>query len=195
METVIATKSFEERIAEAIIANGGIPEDIQYLSDDTILALGQSLAQSGIKARTPNPAFVVTPLNDIKGNMKNFDWVYDHLANLVFKVESNDGPKTIELKKYTGETEDILKQIDADGFVPASSPYVLGLGVQHPSVIKEYQWITSLDEKNVLLSDGGGPCFLSLYWGGERRLRLTSRAGEWDDRWWFAVVRKESLAS
>lgn len=195
METAIATKSFEERIANAIIANGGIPEDIQYLSDDTILALGLNIAQTGIKARTPNPAFVVTPLNDIKGNMKNFDWAYEHLAKLAFKLESNDGPKTIELKKYTGETEDILKQIDADGFVPAPSPYVLGLGVQHPAVIKEYGWITSLDEQNVLLYDRGYPCFLDLDWDGERYLGLTYRAGEWDGRWWFAVVRKESLAS
>ena len=195
METAIATKSFEERIADAIIANGGIPEDIQYLSEESILTLGLSLAQTGIKARTPNPAFVVTPLNDIKGNMKNFDWAYEHLAKLTFKVESNDGPKTIELKKYTGETEDILKQIDADGFVPAPSPYVLGLGVQHPGVIKEHGWIVSLDEKNVLRGGSGRPCFLDLNWLGERFLGLTECAGLWDDFWWFAVVRKESLAS
>jgi hypothetical protein len=193
METVI--KPLEERITDAVIANGGIPEDIQYLSDDAILALGLNLAQTGIKARTPNPAFVVTPLNDIKGNMKNFDWAYDHLATIAFKLESNNGPKTIELKKYTGETEDILKQIDADGFVPAPSPYVLGLGVQHPAVIKEYGWITSLDENNVLLRDDGNPCFLNLDWDDECSLSLTRRAGEWDDDWWFAVVRKEPLAS
>ena len=193
MET--ATKPLEERIADAIIANGGIAEDVKYLSDDAVLALGLNLAQTGIKARTPNPAFVVTPLNDIKGNMKNFDWAYDRLANLTFKVESNDGPKTIELKKYTGETEDILKQIDADGFVPAPSPYVLGLGVQHSAVIKEYRWITSLDEKNLLLDGHGDPCFLSLRWYGKRFLNLTTRAGKWNDDWWFAVVRKESLIS
>lgn len=195
METVNVTKPLGEWIADAIIANGGIPEDIQYLSDDTILGLGRNLAQTGIKARTPNPAFVVTPLNDIKGNMQNFDWAYDHLANLAFKVESNDGPKTIELKKYTGETEDILKQIDVDGFVPAPSPYVLGLGVQHPGVIKEHGWITSLDEENVLLDDDGDPCFLDLGWDVERGLSLASRAGGWYDSWWFAVVRKESLVS
>jgi hypothetical protein len=153
-----------------------------------------SLAQTGIKARTPNPAFVVTPLNDIKGNMKNFDWAYVHFANLAFKLESNDGSKTIELKKYTGETENILKQIDADGFMPAPSPYVLGLGVQHPAVIKEYGYIVSLDEKNVLRRDGGDPCLLSLSWHGKRNLDLTKRAGEWHDDWWFAVVRKEPLA-
>lgn len=196
METATDIKTLEERIADAIIASGGIAEDIQYLSDDAIQALGLNLAQTGIKKRTPNPAFVVTPLNDIKGNMKNFDWAYDHLAKLTFKVESNDGPKTIELKKYKpGETEDILKQIDEDGFVPAPSPYVLGLGVQHPAVIKEYEYIVSLDENNVLLRDDGYPCFLSLYWSGGRSLYLTERAGKWDDYWWFAVVRKESLAS
>ena len=137
--------------------------------------------------------YIVTPLNDIKENMKNFDWAYDHLANLAFKVESNDGPKTIELKKYTpGETEDILKQIDADGFMPAPSPYVLGLGVQHPAVIKEYGYIVSLDEKNVLLDDFGDPCFLSLDWLDGRDLGLTRRAGVWYDDWWFAVVRKDT---
>ncbi len=196
MGTDTLIKPLEERIAEAIIANGGTSEDIKYLSDDAVLALGLNLAQTGIKARTPNPAFVVTPLKDIKGNMKNFDWAYDHLANLAFKVESNDGPKTIELKKYTpGETEDILKQIDADGFMPAPSPYVLGLGVQHPAVIKEYGYIVSLDENNVLLDAYGDPCFLYLSWRGQRNLNLTSRAGRWYDYWWFAVVRKESLAS
>lgn len=186
------TKTLEERIADAIIASGGIVEDIQYLDDDAILGLGQSLAQTGIKVRTPNPAFIVTPLNDIKGNMKNFDWVYHHLEKVTFITESNDGPKTIELKKYKpGETEDVLKQIDEDGFVPAPSPYMLGLGVQHPGVIKEYQWIVSLDEKNVLLNDDGDPCFLNLRWRGKRDLSMAMRAGRWDDGWWCAVVRKE----
>lgn len=195
MKTVIANKSFEERIIEVIIANGGVPEDIQYLSDDTILALGLNLAQTGIQQRTPNPAFVVNPCNDIKENIKNFDWASPRLTNSTFKLESNDGPKTIELKKYTGKIEDILKQIDADGFVPAPSPYVLGLGVQHPDIIKKYGWVTSLDEKNFLLRDRGRLGLLSLGWGGKRNLHLAQRLGEWGDFWWFAVIRKQPLFS
>jgi hypothetical protein len=187
------TPTLTERIIEAIIANGGIAEDVQYLSDDAVQALGLNLAQTGIKARTPNPAFVVTPLNNMKGNAKHFDWVYDHITktNLKFKVESNDGPKTVELIKCKpGETEDVLKEIDERGFMPVPSPYVLGLGVQHPAVIKEYGWIVSLDEQNLLLSDDGDPCFLSLGWDDERVLSLTRRAGGWNGIWWFAVVRK-----
>lgn len=138
--------------------------------------------------------YTVTPLNDIKGNMKNFDWAYDHLAKLTFKVESNDGSKTIELIKCKpGETEVILKEIDDRGFVSAPSPYVLGLGVQHPGVIKEHGFIVSLDEKNLLLCRSGYPCFLNLHWYDRLSLSLAKRAGEWHDGWWFAVVRKENL--
>ncbi|MDB5255005.1 MAG: hypothetical protein JWL92_381 [Candidatus Nomurabacteria bacterium] len=185
------TPTLTERIIEAIVVHGGIAEDVEYLSNEAVHALGLNLAQAGIKARTPNPAFVVIPLNDLKGNMDNFKWVRNHLAKLKFNVESTDGPKIIELIKCKpGKTEAVLKEINENGFIPAPSPYVLGLGVQYPDVIKEYGRIISLDEQNVLLRGSCDPCFLYLYWDGLRNLSLTKRAGWWDDRWWFAVVRK-----
>ena len=191
MDAAIGTQTLTERIIEAIILNGGTQEDIQYFTDAMITETGRQLAEKGIKERTPNPAFVVNPLNDIKGNMENFDWAYDKFAQLTFKVEASGGPKTIELIQCDpGETESILKQIDDRGFMPAPSPYVLGLGVQHPGAIEEYKYIVSLDEANLLPDGGGDPSFLDLYWYGERRLDLTRRAGGWNDRWWFAVVRK-----
>jgi hypothetical protein len=38
------TPTLTERIIEAIIANGGIAEDVQYLSDEAVHALGLNLA-------------------------------------------------------------------------------------------------------------------------------------------------------
>lgn len=140
---------------------------------------------------TKTNTYQVNPLNDIKGNMGNFDWAYGKLGNLAFKVECNGGPKTVELIKCDpGETEAILKQIGDRGFMPAPSPYVLGLGVQHPGVIEKYRYIVSLDEANLLPLGDGDPSFLDLYWDGERNLNLASRACGWFGDWWFAVVRK-----
>ncbi len=198
METKTSTATLQERIIEAIILNGGQKEDIQYFTDEMITEMAKQLAANGVKARTPNPAFPVTPVNDLQGNLDKFDWHYDHIKNkkLTFKVESNDGVKTIELIKCTpAETDATLKEIDSLGFMPAPSPYLFGLGIQHPEIIEEYKNIVSLDEANLLPSDDGDPSFLNLYWRGGRDLNLAFRAGEWDDDWWFAVIRKVPLAS
>lgn len=142
---------------------------------------------------TKTKTYTVQPLNDIKANMDKFDWAYSWLENVSFKTPAKDEPLEIELIQCRiGQTEDILKEIDERGYIPAPSPYLLGLGVQYPKVHKEYKYIVSLDEKNLLLDGDGDPCFLSLGWDGERRLGLATRAGEWDVDWWFAVVRKDA---
>ena len=193
MDTAVSTQTLTERIIEAILANGGTEEDIQYFTDEMATDMGKQLATKGAKARTPNPAYIVTPVNDIQGSLDKFDWHYDWIKKqkLVFKVDSSDGPKTIELIKCTpASTDATLKEIDSLGFMPAPSPYLLGLGVQHPDVIKEHEWIVSLDDANLLPDEYGDLCFLDLDWRGERDLFLTERDGEWRDDWWFAVVRK-----
>lgn len=194
----IETQTFTltEAIIEAIVANGGMAEDIQYLSDKAIRALGLHLAQAGIEVRNPNPSFVVDPVNDIGENMEDFDWAYSHLSKLKFKVEGIDGPQTVELIRCKpGYSKAVLREIKERGFIPALSSYVLGLGLQHPAIIKKYGWITSLDEQNVLLDDEGDPSFLSIYWDAGNNLDLVERAGEWDERcqWWFAVIRVRNL--
>lgn len=190
------TPKLIERIIAAIVANGGIAEDVEYLNDNAVQALGLKLAHIGIQARIENPAFVVTPLNDIEGNMGNFKHPAKHLAKLKFNVECADGPKTIELIQCKpGKKEVVLKEIDERGFIPAPSQYLLGLGVQYPAAIKQYVWIISLDEQNILLRENGTPCFLYLYCDGCRNISLTKCDGLWNIRWWFAVIRKQPLPS
>lgn len=153
--------------------------------------------ENEIKTRTQNPTFTVTPVNDIQGNLDKFDWYYDWLKrqNMKFKVESHGDSLTVELIKCKpAGTEGILKQIDELGFISVPSPYILGLGVQYPEVIKKYGYIVSLDENNLLPREGGSPSFLHLFWYGERILNLAIRDGGWDGGWWFAVVRKNLVS-
>lgn len=140
---------------------------------------------------TTTKTYTVTPINDIKGNMDKFDWAYSHLEICTFPTPVTEILGIELIKCKVGSTEAVLAEIAERGYSPAPSPYVLGLGVQHPAVIKEYGYIVSLDENNVLRDGNGDPCFLLLGWGGERRLDLARRAGGWDGFWWFAVVRKE----
>lgn len=193
METII--KPLEKRIIEAVIANGGLAEDIQYLSEDTFMRdLGLNLAQAGLKNRTPNPAFLVMPLNNIYENFENFASRDIDFTNFEFKFKTKikDGLKIIELKKYSGGKREIMKQIDTDGFVSAPLPYLLGLGVQYPALIKGYDIIFSLDKKNLLVDDRNSSCRIVLQQG--RHLGLTSLddSRRYHDQW-FAVIRKEPL--
>lgn len=145
------------------------------------------------KTETVTKIHAVTPVNDIQSSLGSFDWHWSMLDGMKFETPSIVEALEVEIIRCKpGETEAVLKEIDGRGFIPAPSPYVLGLGVQHPAVIKEHGWIVSLDEQNVLLDGSGGPCFLDLDWSDGRGLSLAERAGGWDDDWWFAVVRKDS---
>lgn len=180
---------------EAICKHGGQKSDISFLDTDQISEIGKQLAAKGIKSRTPNPAFNVIPINTVAGISQHFDGMYDWITPITCPVKPvADEPRIIELIKVTPfqDTEATLKEIDALGFAPAPSNYVLGLGVQYPDVHKEYRYIVSLDEQNVFPGRSGSPCFLCLSWGGERELSLAYEAGGWSDGWWFAVVRKDS---
>lgn len=192
MSILINNKSIEDILKEKVLAFGGLEEDLKLLKEEDFDAIAKALAEAGIKSRTPNPAFIVNPINSVEGIQNHFDWVYDWITPKHCPLKSVEGAKTIELIKCKpGETEDVLKEIDERGFYPAPSNYVLGLGVEYPETIKEYQYIVSLDENNVFTDEEGHPCFLVLHWHGSRYLSLyKGRAGEWDGGWWFAVLRK-----
>lgn len=111
-----------------------------------------------------NHTFIVNPVNEITDKLDNF---FDHvfLKNpfshrpaqktepVIFK-QKGDGPKTIRLiglKEigciFTGTNhfEEAVNQMDQKGFVPAIFPYLLGLGVEHPTAINR---VITLDEVN-----------------------------------------------
>lgn len=191
MAFLINNKTIEDILKEKILAFGGLEEDLKFLKEEDFDAIAKVIAETGIKSRTPNPAFIVNPINSVEGIQNYFDWVYDWITPEHCPLKPVEGAKTIELIKCKpGETEDVLKEIDERGFISAPSNYVVGLGVDHPGTIKEYQYIVSLDENNVFTDENGIPCFLNLFWNGERYLYLFERAGLWDDDWWFAVIRK-----
>lgn len=124
---------------------------------------------------------------------KQFDWHYDWITDEHCPLKPCEGEMDIEIINLGGSysTEEALRQMFLLGYKPAPSNYLLDFSFKHPEVLKEKRWIVSLDEANLFVSGGGGKCFLGLYWDGERDLDLAGRAGEWDDNWWFAVVRKE----
>lgn len=118
--------------------------------------------------------YEVTPINDIQSSFAHFDWHWSVLDGMRFVTPSatEDAAKIELIRCKPGTTEETLREIGERGYAAAPSPYLLGLGVQHRAVIEECGLIVSLDERNLLLYDGGDPCFLSLDWDGERDLVL-----------------------
>lgn len=141
---------------------------------------------------TKTKTYKLKPTNTVEGINKHFDWVYSWITVEHCPLKPQTEEKEIELinfGKYV-TTENALNKFDEMGYEAAPSNYLLSLGIEHPEVIKEKGLVVSLDESNLLPSEDGDLCFLSLDWDGKRDLRLTTQEGEWGDFWWFAVVRK-----
>ncbi len=188
---LINNKTIEDILKEKVLAFGGLEQDLNLLKETDLDSIAKALVERGIKSRTPNPTFTVNPINSVDGIQKYFDWVYEWIMPEHCPLKPVEGAKIIELIKCKpGETEDILKEIDERGFYPAPSNYVVGLGVDHPGTIKEYQHIISLDEKNIFTDKVGVTCSLSLYWFGRRHLILSKHERGWGVYWWIAVIRK-----
>lgn len=137
--------------------------------------------------------YKVRPINTVEGISKYFDWVYNWITPEHCPLKPvNNLEKDIELIKFDKylSTDDAIKEIAAQGYVPAPSNYLLGLGVQYPEIHKGKKWIVSLDKQNLFADQDGIPCFLCLGWGDERCLHVVYGTGVWGDGWWFAVVRK-----
>jgi hypothetical protein len=143
--------------------------------------------------------FLVHPVNDIQGNIPNFDGGAHpdiEANNMVLKKSHYQyEPQYVELIQCTpGETEDIAREIARRGYISAPTPYVVGLGVQHGTVLAgQYKAIVSLDLKNIFYRKDGQPCFLSLNWvrGTGLILSVANKKGQWiASGWWFAVIKK-----
>lgn len=190
-------KNFPDLIKKAIIDNGGLETDTEFLIDELASEFGKKLAQKGIQSRTKNPAYNVKPVNTVDGIKKYFDWMYDWITpkHCLLKPVADES-KIIELIKCKpGSTEATLKEIAERGFDPAPSNYVLGLGVQHPDAHREHKYVVSLDKENLFDDKDGRPCFLCLYWYGKSSLDMARESGGWHGHWWFAVVRKSTSNS
>ncbi len=140
--------------------------------------------------------FVVNPINDIQASLDNFGWYYEWIKTqkLEFNLESTDGSQAVELIKCKpGKFDVILREIDARGYMPAPSPYLLGLGVQYPQVIKEYGLIVSLDENNLLPREDNRLCFTGLSWRNLNVLYLVETRTNFINGWWFAVLKKNAI--
>ena len=146
---------------------------------------------------TTTKTYNIKPINTVKDIDKHFDWMYDWITPEhcpLKKVSKSLDVELINLGKYIS-TDNAILELDKMGYKPAPSNYVLGLGVQHPEAHKEHKYIVSLDKENIFAGEDGGPCFLCLGWDDGRRLILASESYDWNDRWWFAVIRKEPLKS
>ncbi len=190
-------ENFSDLIKKAITDNGGLETDTEFLTEELASEFGKKLAQKGIQSRTKNPAYSVKPVNTVEGISKYFDWMYDWITPKHCPLKQvADEAKIIELIKCKpGSTEATRKEIAERGFEPAPSNYVLGLGVQHPDAHKEHKYVVSLDKENLFGGKRGSPCFLCLYWDGERNLFMAYESGDWVGDWWFAVVRKSASKS
>lgn len=145
---------------------------------------------------------MVEPVNDLQAATAGY---FDEKCRLdiqtermCFKVFSYV-PRYVELIEcHPGTTNQILSEIDRRGYVPAPSPYVLGLGIQYVEVFTKYRYIVGLDKNNLLCRKDGVECFLSLNQpagNGDNLLSLATHQGVWIAAgWYYAVIKKESAS-
>lgn len=134
-------------------------------------------------------SFVVKPVNDIQGSLEKFTSFYPWIKemNLQFKTESQEGPMKIRLIHWD--------KAKSESFIPAPSPYLLGLGIEYPEVIEKYGFILSPDSQNLFFDENGSHCYLNLCKDGPRNRnwtgpRILGLVPTFVDRtgWWCAVI-------
>jgi hypothetical protein len=84
-------------------------------------------------------------------------------------------------------TDETIEQAIKLGLMFVPSPYLFGLGVKHPNLIKQCRLISSIDDTNLFPQNGGS--FLSLrHVAGKNEVILIDRYGTWGKSWVFGVV-------
>ena len=152
-------------------------------------------SKSDVSSGITIPSYNVLPINEIEPNLKKFNKYYNWIQkkHFEFKLKSN-GLRKIELIKcQPKQTHQILKEMEERGYLPAPSPYLLGIGIQYPGAVEKYGAIVSLDQNNLFVHEGGELCFLDVFWQEGCYLNLAESKDVWDPRWWFAVIRVESF--
>lgn len=183
-----------ELLKQAILENGGLETDIEFITPEMIQALGKQLATKGIKSRTPNPSYSVRPINTVESIKESFDSMHDWIIPNNFRLEPVvDESKIIEFIQVTSElsVKGTLKEINRLGFDPAPFNYLFGLAVQYPDAHKEYKCVISFGCKS------GDPDFLCLE--GKSFFYISrgcfNETFKWPGVYWCAVIRKQPLKS
>ena len=120
-----------------------------------------------------------------------YDWKNDDIMSKNFpSQETGTREATVELFRYGKDmsTDEVLAELDKQGYRPATLKELLAIGEKHPDLQKEFP-IFALGSVWQNPSDGRGcPCLSGG--GSKRRLILDWIDFRWDGRCRFAAVRK-----
>jgi hypothetical protein len=142
---------------------------------------------------------LVEPCNDIQQALSLFDTFHDDIKtqNMVLTVASH-GAKEIEFVECPPgkETGELLLWIDQQGYMPAPTPYILGLGSpEHSLLVEALGYILGLDMHNLVRKKDGEPCFITTNYVRRtgRILSIAKSKGYWmASGWYLAIIKKES---
>lgn len=120
-----------------------------------------------------------------------YDWKNDDINDKNFPSKRT-GQKEIELKLFhfnkAMASEDVIKEMDKQGYRPAELPELLALGAKHPDEQKKYPIIAL---GSVWQDWDGGRYVAYLRLGGsERKLGLGCYGIDWGEGCRFAAVSK-----
>lgn len=189
-------RNLEKTIYDAARRRGVLKEELMTYEQQESLFFERKLINLRKKVLPLNLSVNVNPLNKIQENLEKFGERYYPLIkenNLEFKFIGATFAKDIELIKCEpAEMDATLREIDERGYVSVPSPFILGLGVENPYLLKEYYGcIISLDSVNLLRDMYPYSGFLFLDLCTDLRLGLAKSDGKFSDHWRFAVVSKD----
>lgn len=139
-------------------------------------------------------SFVVKPIDTLNLDTlkKCFDqvneWITPEHCNL---KKSKSKEKTVYILKCdTGTVTDIIISLFRKGYVPATTPYLIGLGMQYPEVQVKYNYILALDMNNAFPDRNENNSLIFLRNDNMRRLDIIGMGRRWNDKWWYVAAFK-----
>lgn len=155
----------------------------------------EELARKVLKLVTARPSYdIVVNCNRSRAEMikaGKYDWTNDDINEKNFPFEGKGERKeSIILFHFnkTMQSDDVIVEIDKEGYRPANADEILALGEKHPSLQREFPIIAL---GSVWRYPDGDRRVVALWnVAGERSLFLRWFKGGWNDYFRFAAVRK-----
>ncbi len=181
-------------IVDPVLRLGGNDEDVKKVLKDKNLCQGIAklimAAKSFIKAKFKVVIDCTQTLKEMISAGK-YDWVNSDITPEHFPI-TGKGISEEEVVLFhfdkTMTSEQVIAEMDKQGFKPASIEELLALGSSKPDLQKQFP-IIALD--SVWRNPNGRRCVPCLYYDGSRRkLDLDWFDFSWFPRYRFAAVRK-----
>jgi hypothetical protein len=122
-----------------------------------------------------------------------YDWTNENITDRNFPAGDTSGEETVELclihfNRVFGSGDEVIRALDAAGFVPAMPAHLLALGVAKPDLQREFP-IAALGQ---VWTDPRGHCHVvCLHEDASERLAYLRWLGrDWPGYWRFLALRK-----